>query len=452
MANIEPRVNKDGVITGYRVRWRKGGTATGRREGEKFDDLTAAEEFEAAVNRAGQEWPWGYVPGVGWDAPAYAALIASAGTDATDAPQGVTFAEFADKWVDRRAKAQPRTRADYRRDIKAHMNPTFGEADIGDEAAISEETVGDWVVRLLDGDGDQPLAPSTVIRLHAILFSILKAAVRAKRRSGNPCEYTELPPRDGGSAEEEMVFLTRQEFHVLLAAAKDDVRDLLTVLVNTGLRWSELTALQVRDVHDLLGPKPYLRIRRAWKRQPDNTFALGPPKSRRSRRNVSVNKAIALILVGLIANKKQTDFLFTTVSTGVVWRHNLFFDTRWRPAVYKAIRCQAHRDEDGVKGANYGGLRAGDLKTCGCPGVLEKVPRIHDMRHTHAAWLIADGAQLTAIQRRLGHQGIQTTSDRYGHLMPEVDDAIVAALDAKWEASLPGADIETARATASAGQ
>ena len=44
---------------------------------------------------------------------------------------------------------------------------------------------------------------------------------------------------------------------------------------------------------------------------------------------------------------------------------------------------------------------------------------IHDLRHTCAALLIAQGASPKAIQARLGHSSIQPTIDRYGHLFPE---------------------------------
>ncbi|HEX2499047.1 MAG TPA: hypothetical protein VHO00_09605 [Actinomycetes bacterium] len=41
--------------------------------------------------------------------------------------------------------------------------------------------------------------------------------------------------------------------------------------------------------------------------------------------------------------------------------------------------------------------------------------------------------QLPAISRRLGHESITTTIDRYGHLLPEVDDGLVRALVAAME-------------------
>ena len=56
--------------------------------------------------------------------------------------------------------------------------------------------------------------------------------------------------------------------------------------------------------------------------------------------------------------------------------------------------------------------------------------RVHDLRHTHAAWLIAAGEHPKTIQTRLGHSSIQVTMDRYGHLMEGLDDRTADRLDA----------------------
>ena len=42
--------------------------------------------------------------------------------------------------------------------------------------------------------------------------------------------------------------------------------------------------------------------------------------------------------------------------------------------------------------------------------------RPHDLRHTHAALLIAAGEDPYVISRRLGHASTRTTYDIYGHL------------------------------------
>jgi integrase len=52
--------------------------------------------------------------------------------------------------------------------------------------------------------------------------------------------------------------------------------------------------------------------------------------------------------------------------------------------------------------------------------------RPHDMRHAHASWTLAGGADLQMVKDRLGHGSISTT-EKYLHTLPEADDL---ALDA----------------------
>jgi hypothetical protein len=48
---------------------------------------------------------------------------------------------------------------------------------------------------------------------------------------------------------------------------------------------------------------------------------------------------------------------------------------------------------------------------------------------------IAAGAHPKAIQSMMGHSSINVTLDRYGHLFPELDEAIAAAFDAQLSAA-----------------
>jgi hypothetical protein len=48
--------------------------------------------------------------------------------------------------------------------------------------------------------------------------------------------------------------------------------------------------------------------------------------------------------------------------------------------------------------------------------------RFHDMRHTHAALLIAVNTHPKLLQSRLGHSSIKTTLDIYGHLYEPLDE------------------------------
>ena len=50
--------------------------------------------------------------------------------------------------------------------------------------------------------------------------------------------------------------------------------------------------------------------------------------------------------------------------------------------------------------------------------------RVHDLRYSHAAYLISKGVPCWPVSQCLGHASINVTADVYAHLLPEVDDGI----------------------------
>ena len=57
-----------------------------------------------------------------------------------------------------------------------------------------------------------------------------------------------------------------------------------------------------------------------------------------------------------------------------------------------------------------------------------KYIRIHDLRHSHASYLIEKGVNIYKISKRLGHSSISITLDRYGHLLDTEGDEILRAI------------------------
>lgn len=55
--------------------------------------------------------------------------------------------------------------------------------------------------------------------------------------------------------------------------------------------------------------------------------------------------------------------------------------------------------------------------------------RIHDFRHSHASNLIADGINIVAVSRRLGHSDVNMTLKVYTHLIKKKEDEIISYLD-----------------------
>lgn len=59
---------------------------------------------------------------------------------------------------------------------------------------------------------------------------------------------------------------------------------------------------------------------------------------------------------------------------------------------------------------------------------IDKI-RFHDLRHTYASLLLANGAPMKYVQHQLGHSSISMTMDLYTHLLPEVNDKCVNLLN-----------------------
>ena len=69
-------------------------------------------------------------------------------------------------------------------------------------------------------------------------------------------------------------------------------------------------------------------------------------------------------------------------------------------------------------------------------------PRFHDLRHTCAALLIAQGAHAKEIAERLGHSTVRLTLDRYGHLLPSLDERLRDGLEATFQTARSTSDVD----------
>ena len=64
--------------------------------------------------------------------------------------------------------------------------------------------------------------------------------------------------------------------------------------------------------------------------------------------------------------------------------------------------------------------------------------RVHDLRHSHCAYLINQGVQPLIIKERLGHKDIKITLNTYGHLYPSEQKKIADMLN-NLKTNVPGA-------------
>ncbi|MET8609701.1 tyrosine-type recombinase/integrase [Streptomyces misionensis] len=414
MASVISRTNKNGEVVSHQVRWRLGGGRTAPWQTERFDGdeegRKAADVFCGAVNECGQQWPPGWVKGVGYVDP-------NAGE--TD-ERRYRFREYALAFVANKTGVEEHYREACKGDLERWIFPTFENCDVRSVEHFSHDTIQAWVRKLEQTNvyrGQKPkkgepkwrkMSPKTIRNLHGLLSSVLQRAVESEPplRARNPCELTNLPRTDDDGAEggEDIEFLTPDEVEGVISCMERRKDQLLSMIkYGTGVRWGEVTALAPECLIGWKTGRPKIRIKRAWKKDGQGGYYLGPPKSKRSRRTIRVSQAVVEAIEELGGEDDENgDCLYFTGDRGQRLHYSTFYD-RWKRAVRRAKEL----------------------------GLLpkHKNPTPHDLRHSHAAVLISEGRGLTYVQRRLGHESIKTTSDTYGHLLPEADDDAMTAID-----------------------
>ncbi len=415
MASVVARRNKDGDVTSHQVKWRLGGARGAPWQTEGFDDEDSAGVFRDAVNDNGQQWPPGWVKGKGF-------ITAEAPDEAQ-----YLFRSWAHESITHRTGIEERYRDDCFRDLKTYILPTFSNCDIRSVEHFSKRTVQVWVntmaaTYVMRGSQRKLMSPKTLKNLHGLLSSILQEAVvhEPPLRDRNPCRTVTLPRTDDDGVEdgdgEDIEFLEPDEVEGIVSCLRrpEDKR-LVRFKYATGLRWGELTALARRHAVISAHGHPRVRVARAWKRNKKRGWYLGKTKTKASRRSLRVSPLAwqDVLEQGVQPDSRgRQDALIFHNGSGERLPYSTFYD-RFVAAVAEAKR----------------------------KGLLSewKNPTLHDLRHSHAAALISRGHSLTYVQRRLGHESIQTTSDTYGHLLAEADDDAMETIDR----SLKGAVVES---------
>jgi len=311
------------------------------------------------------------------------------------------FAEWAAKWLGG-LHLKPKTLVGYESTLRVHVLPVFGDRPI---AAITYRDCKGFV----DGLLRVGLAPGTVGEARKVLRLVLQEALRADAIRRNPADALRVPC----GRRDEMVFLTADEVQQLAHHVAHPPRParhaekrwpdyslLVRLVAFTGLRAGELAALRAGRVNPLHGR---LQVAESVE-EVHGELVYGPPKTY-SHRAVPIPAALAAEVQEHLATRPGTPeaFVFTAPDGGPL-RHSNFYGRFYKPAV----------------------VRAG----------LDPRTRFHDLRHTAAALMIAEGAHLLAVKERLGHSTIQVTADRYGHLFPSLEAALTDRLDVTYTDAL----------------
>lgn len=304
----------------------------------------------------------------------------------------VTVEQWLTRWLkDGGPSLRPTTREHYEAHCRLHLIPTLGRI------ALDRLTPSD-VRALLNAKIEVGLSPRSVHHLRAVLRNALHAAERDGLVYRNVAALAE-PPH---VPHVEMRTLTPDEVRTFQAAiAGTDDEALYITTLSLGLRQGEVLGLRWSDV-DLDGRS--LRVSQALQRI-DRRFVFVEPKSKTSRRSVRLSTSVVELLRGHRAQQNQ---------------ERLRLGPKWLDL--DLVFCGPHGEP--LEGTRVTKRFQAILKAAGLPRL-----RFHDLRHSSASLLLAQGTPARVVMQRLGHSSISLTLGTYSHVIPELEDQAADAMD-----------------------
>lgn len=305
----------------------------------------------------------------------------------------MTVGEYLDRWLgDVRDTVRKSTHEGYEYAVRPHIKPALGRIKLKD---LNPAQIR-WFYR---DRLDFGLAPATVHKQHVVLHKALKAAVADGLIPRNAAAGLKLPR----ITREEIDPLTEEESRRLLEAVRGERLEALYVLaLNTGMRQGELLALKWEDV-DLEGGR--LRVRRTLTHA-EKAFVLGEPKTKNSRRTIRLTKGtISALQAHLSRQLEEIEKMGSLYQLG-----GLIFATEAGTII------------------NPSNLRNRSFKPLLAKGALPQI-RFHDLRHTCATLLLSKDVNVKVVSEMLGHASISITLDIYSHLLPDMQEKAVEALE-----------------------
>ncbi|GAA1287944.1 site-specific integrase [Planotetraspora silvatica] len=329
------------------------------------------------------------------------------------------FGDYLTYWLEQiaRPKVRPSTYRSYETYVRLYLIPGLGKKQL---KKLTAQDIRTWLVKVaktcqccLQGhDAKRPKqhkdptkqqrccavekccrkvpSPRTVQYLHALVRSALAQAVREDLVLRNVAKNVQL----GTVERPEIQALTLDEARQFLRQArKGRFYAVYAVALGVGLRRGEALGLRWDDVDLNNG---VLRVRQALQRQKGEGLKLVPLKTQRSRRTIRLPDNLVKVL-----KERKAEQAAERLAAGSAWHdpHGLVFTTHIGTAI----------EPENL----YRHFRA----VCDAAGIRRV--RLHDLRHTCATILLAQGVDTRTIMEILGHSTIVLTMNTYAHVMPE---------------------------------
>jgi len=337
----------------------------------------------------------------------------------------LTVGEWIDRWLTDYIKPTVRIKSyeKYESCLKSYIKPTLGGIIITKLKAPDIQRVFDEML-VTGGSGKNGVSTSTVRATRRYLSMSFGKAVQVGILLKNPVAATEQPRL----VKEEIHPLNAEQAAKLLNTAKVGEYIYLEVkqrrkpspgseyhkamsytaillAINTGMRLGEVFGLKWSDIDF---KKNTINVQRSLVSTASRGMIFEKPKTKGSKRRISITGKLKNALefyqkqqeefADLMGDKfqNQDNLVMASLTGKSVDTSN--FTTRY----FKKMLVQAG---------------------------LDRGFKFHDLRHTHATLLLQQGVNIKVISERLGHSTVNMTLDTYSHLMPDMQETAVKAME-----------------------
>ena len=308
-------------------------------------------------------------------------------------PTRMTVQQWLETWLDTvRSEISPKAHERYNEIVHCYLIPPVGAVRLQKLGPTKIQEAYNAVRRRTG----EPLAPSTRRYIHVILKSALARAVEQNVLAHNPADAVR-PPR----VERTEITTHTVEQSVRLLKSIKHMHVYWPVLL-AGMRRGEILAIRWKNVDLERGVARVVQ-------------SLEQTKAGLRFKDVKTHRSRAINLPSFVVEqfrRFKRDQAEQLLRLGV------------RQSGETLVCCREDGEPKQPRSLTH--------EFSHLIGRLTDIPRVrlHDLRHSHATQLLADGVHPKVAQERLGHSTITTTMDLYSHVTDTMQSEATMRLDA----------------------
>lgn len=350
-------------------------------------------------------------------------------------PSELSYSDYLDYWFNNYVvtTCKYNTQTNYTGIIENHLKPALGKYKL---SALSPMQIQQYVNQKYTSG----LKKKTLVGIMSVLIGSLKYAVLpAQLIQSSPAEYIRYPKIEDKRADTNRTIITVEDFDRMLERFEvgNPFRYALLIGFYTGLRIGEVYALTWDDIDLKAGTIDVNKLvyKRSDQRMTDKTaWYFGTTKTASSVRKIKIGNTLIKELKEYRTIQLENQVAYGEFYTQIYEKEEVdekgntmirLIEAEKTLPVSLPVANLVLRKENG----QYSSTDAFKYAARVIHYDLGIKFNFHSLRHTHATKLIESGVSVKAVQKRLGHNKIETTLQTYVHNTEDMEQTAVDAFE-----------------------